>query len=108
MKISGRWFDVSLKSPTPPRRGKLGIAASKKVIKLAVDRNKIKRQIRAITKELASGLMAHYNVKVIVKTAGRSFGDIKSDLAAVFRSARKRIIGPNREAWPPKEAKPLG
>lgn len=108
MKISSHWFDVFFGRKPLGQKGCLDIAISKKVIKLAVDRNKIKRQVKTITKELASDLLSRCNIRVIAKTSGRSFGDIKSDLSAAFQAARRRIISQNREIWSPKEAKPLG
>ncbi len=95
MRVNGLWFDVVLSRKPTDRVGKLGVSVSKKMAKLAVDRNKIRRRVRVIVRELAPDLAKACHIKVAVKPGGvgQKFGDIKSDLAAMFQTARKRIIG---------------
>ena len=111
MKIEGRWFSVFLNQKSSNQisgfdpsakfmakrltAGRLGISVSKKILKLAADRNKIKRRVRAIVRESALDLAEVCHIKVVVKPGGASqkFSDMKSDLAAAFQMARKRITG---------------
>ena len=63
-----------------------GIIISSKVSKKATERNKLKRQIRAVLKELDEQLISGYDMAIIVSPAAlkQDFKSLKAELVKIF------------------------
>ncbi len=86
-----RWFTQS-NQQQPPR---IGIVVSKKVVKLAVKRNRLKRQIRAILRSYLPQLKRDLQMIVTVSTVAAvpTFSDLASDLHTLLSKAQVLEVG---------------
>jgi len=86
-----RWFNPT-NQQLPPR---IGIVVSKKVAKLAVKRNQLKRQIRAILRsylpQLKKDLQMIVTVSDVASTPTR--GDLVNDLHTLLSKAQVLEVG---------------
>ena len=79
-----------LPSTNPGENSQLGIVITKKTCRTAAERNKLKRQIRDITRrQLLDGLPAGQKIVIMAFPfpAKRKFQDIKEELAELFKKA---------------------
>ncbi len=69
-----------------------GIVISTKVSKKAVERNKLKRQIRAVIKEFDKKLMSGFDLAIIVSPAAlnQDYKFIKSELEKILFTLKSR------------------
>jgi ribonuclease P protein component len=80
LKIKGNSEDISTK---------IGIVVSKKVSKLAVSRNRFKRQLRAILRQLLSQLDNKLRIVITVTTQGQpSYQQLQEDLKNLLTRAK--------------------
>lgn len=88
-RVRGKSFGlVFLASENKNEPSKLGIVVSKKVLKNAVDRNKLKRQIRAVLiKDVVETLPPGRKIVLTAFSAPktREFREIGEELADLFR-----------------------
>ena len=76
-------------------KNQIQISISKKFFKLAVERNKIKRQIKEIYRDLPDGVLLE---GVLVFSVFRPFGELSygvasSEIAAAFENILKKSLG---------------
>lgn len=78
------------------KSNRYGIVISSKVSKKSVERNKLKRQIRAIIKEFDKNLMSGFDLVLIVSPAalGQEYEFIKNELKRLL--FRSRLFKPNK------------
>ncbi len=86
-----RWF-IPSNQQLPPR---IGIVVSKKVVKLAVKRNQIKRQIRAILRSYLPQLKKDLQMIVTVASVASapSRDDLANDLHTLLSKAKVIEVG---------------
>lgn len=86
-----RWF-TPVKQQLPPR---IGIVVSKKVAKLAVKRNQLKRQIRAILRSYLPQLKKDLQMIVTVAdvASAPTPDDLANDLHTLFTKAKVLEVG---------------
>lgn len=79
----------TLNSEPNPRPCRIGIVIAKKTCKLAVQRNKIRRQLRFICQEFLSqlGQGRDFIITVISLEGNPSFEDLQQDLWVLFQKA---------------------
>jgi ribonuclease P protein component len=80
-----RFFGVKA-VPAKASHNRYGIIISTKVSKKSVERNKLKRQIRAILKELDKQLVSGYDMAIVVlpTALNQDFFSLKDELAKIF------------------------
>ncbi len=80
---------VTLNTPQTLTPSRIGIVVSKKVAKLAVSRNRIKRQVRAIFRQVLSQLSEGLQIIVTVSTIEESpnYGQLCNDLTNLLKKA---------------------
>jgi len=85
------WYNPTAQQ-LPPR---IGIVVSKKVVKLAVKRNQLKRQIRAILRSYLPQLKRGLQMIVTVSTVADAptFNDLASDLHTLLSKAQVLEVG---------------
>jgi len=68
---------------------RFGFSISTKASKHATVRNRIKRQLRAIVRELSDSIIEGYDIGVLVRPAivGRQYGNIAKTLTLLLRQA---------------------
>jgi len=86
-----RWFNPT-KQQQPPR---IGIVVSKKVAKLAVKRNQLKRQIRAILRSYLPQLKRDLQIIVTVASVASAptRDDLANDLHSLLSKAQVLEVG---------------
>ncbi len=99
LRFHSRFFSFHLK-PNPEDHARLGIAVSKKVSKLAVERNRIKRQIRdSFRHHVFESKTAENSLDYVVVAKGISAGvdnrEIRADLDQSWRAAAARCKKPD-------------
>ena len=90
MRVNGGLFDVFFNKKPAGQLGQLGVIVSKQVVRLAVNRNKIRRRVRAIVKPLIVDFIKAYHIKIVVKSqaAGRKFEEMKADLTTLLNKTK--------------------
>ena len=86
-RVQGHYYAVSWESGSPSA---LHVAAPKAVFARAVDRNREKRRVRALfrTPSLSGGI---WMVRVLRSSAGVSFSELKTEVAALVECIKRDI-----------------
>ncbi|NUN64422.1 ribonuclease P protein component [Pseudanabaena biceps] len=88
-RFRGKYLNLKILVVQNEPNIKIGIVVSKKVSKLAVSRNRFKRQLRAIFRQLLSQLRGNLQIVVTVTTQSQpSYQEICDDLMILLTKAR--------------------
>ncbi len=82
-KIKGNLILLKL-LPNNTEKNRFGIVIGKKVVKKAVVRNKIKRQVRAILREINPKIKIKSDFVVVFLNMPRDFMSIKEEIEKIF------------------------
>jgi ribonuclease P protein component len=84
MKVHGLFFDIYLSSPKNNGKPKFFVVVSPNVSKKAVERNLVKRRIRAILRGLSS--IPYGKVTIVSKpgSVGARFAELKHEISSAL------------------------
>jgi len=76
---------------SPLRQGRIGFVVSGKVSRKAVDRNKLKRRLREITRTSPAFLSCHYDAVLIARKPilTLAFPELRENLFNIFERLKK-------------------
>jgi ribonuclease P protein component len=104
-RVSGNYFRMQTRLPADAEHARLGVTVSKRVDKLAVGRNRIRRQIKEIFRALRASLPAgDYVVLAKPEAAKADNPALRAELLSLFERARtlKPMTAPG--TMPPSDA----
>ena len=106
-RISGRCFRLHARIATDLGQARLGVTVSKRVDKLAVGRNRIRRQIKEVFRQCRNGLPAGDYVLLAKPEAAKTDNEaLRQDLATLFERARALKPMPAAVTMPGSDAIP--